>query len=292
MSLVHFELLPQCWSSEWRSLSKSVHGRFERNCLWLQQPSVSLSHNSCWFLPVNLWGLFFHTLECWPEGPGVGLGPPLPHGGTSTAKIFLPIFNCRVWVWGPPVLRLCPSYQFWCGFFIFLVVGLLFTYILGSSEWRWFCILVVILMWLWEDWSIIFTHTTIVTRTYTFFLIINIGIVDWVSVSNLVYTQCLGQIKANNSCFQVFLTALIVPLQEFHLFSVLLSQSIKKSCPLLNFSNVSIPFYVSRFWSVSSPSYIYLELPPYPSNLFLWLQAYSLLIVHLPQCHQKALSTM
>ena len=50
ISLVPFELLPQCWGSEGVSASKSMNGPFKRSCLGLWKASISLSHNPCWFL--------------------------------------------------------------------------------------------------------------------------------------------------------------------------------------------------------------------------------------------------
>ena len=37
MPLVHFKLLPWCWSSAGKNMSKSVCGPFKRNCLGIQQ---------------------------------------------------------------------------------------------------------------------------------------------------------------------------------------------------------------------------------------------------------------
>lgn len=67
----------------------------------------------------------------------------------------------------------------------------------------------------------------------TFFLLLVLGL--WIGSEALLsclYTQCLAQIKANNTCFQVLLTALTVLFQESHLFSDPFSQSVEKSYPL------------------------------------------------------------
>ena len=59
VSLAPFKLLPQCWSSEGVSLSKSMCGPF-KNCLRLQNPSISLSHNPWCFLQPKVMGSSLH----------------------------------------------------------------------------------------------------------------------------------------------------------------------------------------------------------------------------------------
>ena len=63
--LVPFKLLPQCWSSEGVSLSKSICGFFKGNCLGLQnflpltQSPLVLTARSCGDLPSWHWGAWF-----------------------------------------------------------------------------------------------------------------------------------------------------------------------------------------------------------------------------------------
>ena len=59
--LVPFKLLPQHWSSEFMGPRKSMCGPFKRKCLRLQQPSVSLSLNPCWFSHTDVMGI---SLPC------------------------------------------------------------------------------------------------------------------------------------------------------------------------------------------------------------------------------------
>lgn len=61
------------------------------------------------------------------RSPMWGWDPLLCRGDLhSWDVISLPIFNSHTWVWDQPFLLLCPSYQSQCGFFIFLVIRLLF----------------------------------------------------------------------------------------------------------------------------------------------------------------------
>ena len=60
MSLVFFKFLLQCWSSEGVSPSKFEHGLFKKDCLELQESSISLDLNPHWiagFYSHKLWGL-------------------------------------------------------------------------------------------------------------------------------------------------------------------------------------------------------------------------------------------
>ena len=71
-------LVPQCWNSEWVSLSKSIWGLFKRNAWDFRSP---LSHSATiWagFYSQKLWGLLF--LPLWAGAPAVGLGPLAPQG--------------------------------------------------------------------------------------------------------------------------------------------------------------------------------------------------------------------
>ena len=93
-----------------------------------------------------------------------GAGKPCSSGVIPPAQIPLRIFICHMWVWDQLIPHLQSSYQSQCSFFFkSLVVVLLFLQISGGSEWCFFCSLVVILMWLWNDVSSAFTYTTLLT---------------------------------------------------------------------------------------------------------------------------------
>lgn len=82
MSLVSFELLPQCWSTERvsSSMSKSICGPFKRS-VW--DSSCCPSHPaiiSTGFHSPKLLRLLFLALETWAGEPGVRLGPLGPQG--------------------------------------------------------------------------------------------------------------------------------------------------------------------------------------------------------------------
>ena len=103
MSLVPFKLLPQCWSSEQVSPSKSMNGPFKRICPGLQKPSISLSPNPHWFLQPEVMGTSLPG-----QGFGVGLGP-LPPKVQTPQQRYLSIFIYHMWVGpvhssSPPVL--------------------------------------------------------------------------------------------------------------------------------------------------------------------------------------------
>ena len=84
MSLLPFKLLPQCWSSEGVSWSKSMCGPFKRNYLGLQKPSISLSLNPQWFLQPGVFiASGYRDFSSWHWNPGLG---------------------GLVWGWGPSIL--------------------------------------------------------------------------------------------------------------------------------------------------------------------------------------------
>ena len=144
MSLMTFNLLLWCWSSEEVSPSKSVHELFKRNCLGLQKllsPTASIPSS---FYSQKLWRFIFLALEPWT--------------------------GVLVWGWDPWLLR-CTS-QFlstthWCGIspfhistpptslnvvssWIFVGSSCRTSILLNccSSGWWLFYSLVVISMWL------------------------------------------------------------------------------------------------------------------------------------------------
>ena len=115
LSLVAFKLLPQCWSLEGGSLSKSVCRPFKRNCLGSHKPSISISHNPHWFLQPEVIETSFPGTETLGWGSWCGAETLASLGSTSAVEISLPIFICHTW--GHPILILHPFYQSHCDFF-------------------------------------------------------------------------------------------------------------------------------------------------------------------------------
>ena len=106
MPLVPFKLLPQCWSSEVVSLSKSTCGFFKRNCLGLQK-FLSLTQS-----PLVFAGRRYRDLSSRHWKPG--LGPWLEGLELLTPKIYLPNFYAPHMCVGPAHAAspyLCPCYQ-------------------------------------------------------------------------------------------------------------------------------------------------------------------------------------
>ena len=68
-----FQLLPQCWSSEGVSRSKSMCRFFKRNCLGPQK-FLPPTQSSSGFCSQKLWELIFLALGPWAAGHGMGLG--------------------------------------------------------------------------------------------------------------------------------------------------------------------------------------------------------------------------
>ena len=146
MPLVPFKLPILCWSSEGVSRVSPRSGPLKRTA-W-NPSSFFYQLNPCWFLQSDIMGTYLpdtRTLGC--GGAGMGLGPLIP-------EISLQIFIHHMWVQNQPIPHLCPSFQFWCGFFFNSVIaGLPFSSISDGSEWLLFYSLVVILMWLCEEAS-------------------------------------------------------------------------------------------------------------------------------------------
>ena len=138
-----------------------------------------------------LWGLLFLVLVLWAQEPSVDLGPLASQGGTTAAKISLPIFNCHTRVWDQPVLCLYPSYQSRSGFFVIsLVIGLLFSQCSGTSPGRSFYNLVVILMWSWEEVSIVSTNSTIWAGSPQALLIVPSKLIEsFLAIQMLVFAK-------------------------------------------------------------------------------------------------------
>ena len=103
MSLMPFNLLSLCWSSEGVSPIKSVHGPFKRNSQIAQQFLSSTASIPSGFYSQKLWQHLFLALEPWAGGLDVVLGPLVP-------EISLLSFICHTWVWKQPILPLCPFY--------------------------------------------------------------------------------------------------------------------------------------------------------------------------------------
>lgn len=78
------------------SVSESVHKPFKRQS---EFPDtfflVRMARISTYFQKMILWGLFFPALEPWAGNPWYRSGASHSSSGTSTAKIFLLMFNHR-----------------------------------------------------------------------------------------------------------------------------------------------------------------------------------------------------
>ena len=152
MPLVPFKLLPQLWSSEVsrnKSMMSSLRGT----------SSVSLSLNPHWLLQPEVIGTFL------PGTGHLGWDPLLLRGylwsWDCPPNFYLPHLSV-----GPDHSVSPASYQSQWGFFFnSLVVGHPFGQIAGSSEWWWFCNIVVILMWLGKKARTVFTYVAILTRS-------------------------------------------------------------------------------------------------------------------------------
>ena len=83
ISLVPFKLLPPCWSSEQVTVSKSLCVGPLRET----QPSVSLSHNPCWFIQQEVMGASLPSTETLGWRPGLGLAPSLLRGDLHSQDI-------------------------------------------------------------------------------------------------------------------------------------------------------------------------------------------------------------
>nr|KAF6349281.1 hypothetical protein mMyoMyo1_011821 [Myotis myotis] len=114
---------------------------------------MSLRHNPHWFLQPEVMGTSLPSSRILGWGAGVGLGPLAPHRGPPQLRYpsWFKKKKRHTWVSDQTIPSLCPSSQSQCAFFFTsLVVLLPFSQLSGGSE-RWlFCVLVVILMWLWE----------------------------------------------------------------------------------------------------------------------------------------------
>ena len=145
-----FQVATWPWNSEGVSLSKSVCGLFKRN--WLGELK---------FLPrieslLAFVARSFEDLSSWHWYPGSGTWCG---SGNSHSRDILPelLFTCE---WKAIPFHVCtpPTTLDRCGFFNSIVVRLPFTSISDGSEWWLFYILVVILMWLYEEASYVCPH--------------------------------------------------------------------------------------------------------------------------------------
>ena len=109
MPQVPFNLLPQPWSSEGLSPSKSMQGHFKRNCLGLQKSFVSLSHNPCWFLQPEVMGTSLPGSRTLGWGAWFGVETPCSSEGTSAVgtppDLYLPM--------GVAASLLCLPFSMW-----------------------------------------------------------------------------------------------------------------------------------------------------------------------------------
>lgn len=105
----------------------SLYSGTLRGHLGVHQPSVSPDGVSAGFRSQLLSGLLFLALVLCAGEP-VWYWDPLLLGGTSAAEKSFLIFNHRhMWVWDQPVLHLCLSSQSRRGFYMSLVIQLLFS---------------------------------------------------------------------------------------------------------------------------------------------------------------------
>ena len=88
MPLAPFKVLPQCWSPEGVSLSKSTCGALQEEMP--ENPTVSSADPTpTGFYSQKLWGLIFLALRPWAGWSGLELGP-------LATKVTLPIFSHHV----------------------------------------------------------------------------------------------------------------------------------------------------------------------------------------------------
>lgn len=141
-----------------------------RGQLSLQQPLVLPGWNSHCFSQSDVVRASFSSTGAVGSGAQCGNGIFCSSGGTRYSSQFF--LNFYTWVLHQFILSLCPSYQSQHGFFIFLVIIVLFSSFLGGSQGWLFYDLFVSLMWLWEKISTAFTYSAILTRSVTIFKIL------------------------------------------------------------------------------------------------------------------------
>ena len=119
-------------------------GFFKKNCLGLQQflpPTQSLllfTARSCGNL--SSWHWYLDWRGCCGAGTPFTKDIPSEFLSTTCGCRTSPFLNC-----------VPPTSTDGCGFFNSVVVRLPFNSISDGSEWWWFCILVLILLWLCEE---------------------------------------------------------------------------------------------------------------------------------------------
>lgn len=161
MFLPPFELLPQCWSSEWVSLSKFVHRPFKRNIWNYISP---LCHSAT--IPVVFIARNYEDYSTWHWNPGLGgllwdWNALLLKGDYAT-EIFIWNSSSHMWFGTHLSIFLSLSYQSPH----ILSYKTLFSCISGDSQWWLFCSLFIILMWLQENISIALTCWTNLTGLF------------------------------------------------------------------------------------------------------------------------------
>ena len=153
LSLVPFKLMPQCWSSESMIPISPCVGSLGGNFRDSRSPPSHSGTTPTSFYSQKSWELLLLALEPWGGGPGVGLGP-LALWGTLHLRCLSQLLSITCGCWTTLFCASASPTSLWSSFFFnSLVVGLLFSQILGSSEWWWFCSLATILMQLWEEVS-------------------------------------------------------------------------------------------------------------------------------------------
>ena len=151
MPLLPVMLLPRCWRSEGVSLSKSVCGFFQKNCLRLQK-SLPLTQSPLFFAARS-----FGDLSSWHWNPGLGAWceDGTPHSQDIPLNPLSTTCGCGTSLFH---LSTLPASLDGCGFFNSLVVRIPFNTFSDGSKWWLFYILVVIFVWCARRWAVYLCH--------------------------------------------------------------------------------------------------------------------------------------
>ena len=120
----------------------SLCGPFTPGYLCVTQPQSLL------LFTARSYGDF--SSQHWNPGFGSLVWGCWSSGGISTAETFLCVFNWHTWMWDQPVLLLCPApVSMWL---LFISLKDFYSAICQAvlKEWKLFCGLIVILIWLWK----------------------------------------------------------------------------------------------------------------------------------------------
>ena len=178
MPTMTFKWLPWCWSSEEVRLCKSMCGFFKENCLGLQK---------CLLLIQFLLGFVARSyLDYLPSSGTLSLGTwcvaEIPCSWDIPSNILSTTPGCRTGLFH--VSAPCTSLD-GCGFFNSVVVRLPINLISDGSEWWWFSILVVILMWLCKGKSHVYLCSHLVQKSLSpWTLLLFLSSLFHISISN------------------------------------------------------------------------------------------------------------